>query len=158
MLSLRIISGADLLVPCAHVKYPISICRNRVGLTAGGIELFYLFLVHFVDPKGNSGGFPQGKPATTESRYPTLNINYKVHAGSFPVSVTHRTLIMDYMILNVRTVRDRCYVGVYNTGVGHTDKESAQHFDSDKLSPNFLALLTGFEPRIFRSRVRRSTK
>ena len=40
---------------------------------------------------GNSGCFPQGKPATTESRCPTL-IDYKVHAGSFRVSVLWRGL------------------------------------------------------------------
>ena len=37
-------------------------------------------------PWGVGVAFPQGKPAATESRYPIL-INYKVHAGSFPVSV-----------------------------------------------------------------------
>ena len=37
-------------------------------------------------------------------------------------------------------------------GVGHTD-ESAQHFDSKKLSQIFLVLQTGFEPLIFGSRV-----
>ena len=31
---------------------------------------------------GNSGRFPQGKPAATVSRYPTL-IDDKVHAGSY---------------------------------------------------------------------------
>ena len=39
----------------------------------------------------NLGSFPQGKPAATVPRYQTL-INYKVHAGSFRVSVIHRTL------------------------------------------------------------------
>ena len=52
-------------------------------------------VVHFVVSTGidpmlypmrNSGCFPQGKPAATESRYPTL-INHKVHAGSFLVSM-----------------------------------------------------------------------
>ena len=49
-LSLRVNSCADLFVPdpsfmctartqiCAHVKNPISICRKRVGITAGGME------------------------------------------------------------------------------------------------------------------------
>ena len=39
---------------------------------------------------GNSGRFSQGKPAATESRYPPSN--HKVHAGSFRVSMIHRTL------------------------------------------------------------------
>ena len=38
-------------------------------------------------------------------------------------------------------------------GVGHTDNESAQHFDSEKLSQMFLVLWTGFEPLVFGSRV-----
>ena len=33
-----------------------------------------------------------------------------------------------------------------HTGVGHTDNESAQHFDSDKLAHIFLVLRTGFKP------------
>ena len=33
----------------------------------------FLYFLHFVVPMGiNSGSFPQGKPAATESRYPTL--------------------------------------------------------------------------------------
>ena len=42
-------------------------------------------------PMGNSGRFPQGKPAATEPRYPTL-INHEVHAGSFFVSGIHQSL------------------------------------------------------------------
>ena len=37
-----------------------------------------------------------------------------------------------------------------HTGVGHTD-ESAQHFDSEKLSKFCLVLRTGFEPSTFGS-------
>ena len=36
---------------------------------------------------GNSGCSPRGKPAATESRYPTT-----VHGGCFSVSIIHRTL------------------------------------------------------------------
>ena len=50
---------------------------------------------------GNSGHFPQGKPAATESRYPNLS-NYKVHAESFRVSITHRTLTWTTGPLNLR--------------------------------------------------------
>ena len=49
-----------------------------------------LYCVHFVVPNGNVphgkfGGrfFPKGKPAAAESRYPTLIIYNKVHAGVF---------------------------------------------------------------------------
>ena len=75
---------------------------------------------------GNSGRFPQGKPAATESRYPNL-INYKAHAGSFPVSGTNPlNSDMNYRIFNVRT---QFFCVRINTGVGHTtDSESAQHF------------------------------
>ena len=61
---------------------------------------------------------------------------------------------MDYRICNMRTWSFLC-VSIH-TGVGHTDNESAQHFDSEKLSQIRLVLLTGFEPRVFGSRVRRS--
>ena len=43
-------------------------------------------------PMGNLGRFPQEKPAATVSCFPPL-INYKVHAGSFRVSVIYQTLI-----------------------------------------------------------------
>ena len=63
-----------------------------------GIQRYFLFFIFctllsqlaFCPPVGNSGRFRQGKPAATESRYPTL-INDKVHAGYFRVSVIHRT-------------------------------------------------------------------
>ena len=80
-----------------------------------------------------------------EQRYPVLQLaspwydhrgwlgvknNYlsilHVHAGSFRVSVIHRTLHTDYMIFNVRTwsfLRVRIH-----TEVGHTDHESAHYF------------------------------
>ena len=35
-----------------------------------------------ISATGNSGRFPQGKPAATESRYPTL-INDQMYAGVF---------------------------------------------------------------------------
>ena len=47
------------------------------ALTVGMSYLFILYFVHFVvpmgsSPMGNSGRFPQGNPAATESRYPAL--------------------------------------------------------------------------------------
>ena len=58
---------------------------------------------------GNSGRFPQGKPAATESRYPAL-INYKVRAGYFRVSVINETLT--WTIGSLTCVRDRSYACV----------------------------------------------
>ena len=48
----------------------------------------------------------------------------------------------DYRIVNVRTF---LCVRIH-TGVGHTDNESAQHFDSEKLSQFMFVLRTEFEP------------
>ena len=81
-----------------------------------GAALCFLYFVHFVVPMGissmrNLGCFPQGKPAATESRYPTL-INYKVHAGSFRVSIIHQTLT--WTTGSVMCVRDH-YAWVYTT-------------------------------------------
>ena len=48
-----------------------------------------LYCPNDFSPVGNSGGFPRGKPAATESQYlakPTA------HAGCFSVSIIHRTL------------------------------------------------------------------
>ena len=58
--------------------------------------VFEFFLIHFVVrmgpfPMGNSRCFSQEKLPATESRYPTLVINYEVHVGSFRVFVIHRT-------------------------------------------------------------------
>ena len=61
---------------------------------------------------------------------------------------------MDYRIFHVCMWSFLCMR--MHTGVGHTDSESAQHFDSEKLSQIFLVLLTGFEPWVIRSWVRRS--
>ena len=63
------------------------------------------------------------------------------------------------MICNVRTWLFLC-LHIYTHGglYGHTDNESAQNiFDLEKLSIFFLELLTGFEPQVFGSRVRRSS-
>ena len=94
---------------------------------------------------GNSVRFPQRKPAAAESCYPTLLINYKVHAGSFRVSVIHRDLT--WTTGSLTCVRNHSYACVFTRGVGHSDNVSAHHFDLEKLSQFFLVLLTGFEPR-----------
>ena len=69
--------------------------KSRVlSSSSSSIHFCILYFAHFVvpmeiSPMGNLGYFPQGKPAATESCYPTL-INYKVHAGSFRVSKSRR--------------------------------------------------------------------
>ena len=65
---------------------------------------------------------------------------------------------MEYRIFNVRTWL--CLCERVDTGVvGHSDSESAQLVDSEKLSNICLVPLTvpGFELRVFGSRIRRST-
>ena len=65
---------------------------------------------------GNPGQFAQGMPAATESRYPSLVINYKVHAGSLRGSVIHRTLT--WTTGSSTCVRDHSYACVYTRGLG----------------------------------------
>ena len=62
----------------------------------------------------------------------------------FRVSVIHRTL---KWIFNVRTFLCVCI----HTGMGHTDNESAQHFDSEKLSQIFIVLRAGFQHLVMQS-------
>ena len=102
---------------------------------------------------GNSGRFPQERPAATASSYPIL-IYYKVHAGSFHVSIIHRTLT--WTTLSLTCLRDPYYACVYAPGVGHTDSESAEHFRLGQFSQMFIVLLTqtGFEPLVFGAGVR----
>ena len=71
--------------------------------------------------------FPQGKPAATVSRYSTL-IDYKVHAGSFRVSVIHRTLKWTTESqFNLRKWSFLC-VHVHTGGGWAHSNESAQRF------------------------------
>ena len=68
--------------------------------------------------------FPQGKQAATESCYPIL-INYKVHAGSFHVSVIHRTMTWTAGCLTC--VHDNSYgsyVCVYTQGWAYQQRVS----------------------------------
>ena len=69
---------------------------------------------------GNSGRFPQGNPAATES-----NNNYKLHAGSVHVFITHLTLTW---ITGSLTYVCGHSCACVRKGVGHTDSESAPHF------------------------------
>ena len=67
--------------------------------------------------------FPQGKPAATVSTL--INYNYKVHAGSFCVSVIHQNLtwMMDYSIFNQHTRSFLC-VHMHNWGWAHWQQAS----------------------------------
>ena len=82
-------------------------------------------------PMGKSGRFPQGKPAAAESRFPTL-INYKVHAGSFSVSIIHRTLT--WTTGSWTWVRDHSCACVYARGLGTPTASQHTIFDSEKLT------------------------
>ena len=86
-----------------------------------------------------------------EQRYPVL----QVYAGSFHVSVIHRTLT--WTTGSLTGVRAHSYAMHIHTGVGHTDSKPVQHFWLGKTPTNFSCAPDGIEPRVFRSRVRRFT-
>ena len=100
--------------------------------------------------RGNLGHFSQGKPAATESHYPIL-MNYKVHAGSYHVSVIHQSLT--WTAESLRCVRDHSYACVYTRELGTPTVSQHSIFDSEKVSQIFLVLLTGFDSQVFGSRV-----
>ena len=121
--------------------------------------LFFVFL-HFVvpmriDPMGNPGRFTQRKPAATESRYPSLR------AGSFRLSIIHRTLTWTWTTRSLTCVRDHSYACVYTRGLGTPIANQHNAFDSEKLSQFIVSCApdtqAGFEPPIFESRIRHST-
>ena len=99
---------------------------------------------------GESGQFPQRRPAATVSRYPTL-INYKVHAGSFHVPIIHRT--MTWTTGSLACVPDHSCACVYTLGLGTLAMTQHNIFWLGKTHNNFLVVLMGFESRVFRSRV-----
>ena len=72
-------------------------------------------------PWENSGRFPQGKPAATESRYLTL-INYKVHAGSFSCFHNPPNSDMDYTRSST-CARDHSYACAYTRGVAWAHRQ-----------------------------------
>ena len=112
-----------------------------------------------ISPMAKSGHLPQGKPAATESRYPTLITgNYQVHAGSFRISIIHR--IPTWTTGSLTCVCDYLLCVRIHTGVGHTDSESAQHFWLEKTLTIFFVCSwpqTGFEHRVLGSGIGRST-
>ena len=68
-------------------------------------------------------------------------INYKVPAGSFRVSVIHRTLI--WTAGSLTCLRDHSYTHVYTRGLGIATTSQYIIVDTEKLSQLFLVLLTG---------------
>ena len=79
------------------VAYLLSLSVDKAlrwTCAVGGAIILYTLLSQMeLFPWEIRVAFPLRKPAAkTESRYPTL-INYKEHAGYFPVSIIHRTLI-----------------------------------------------------------------
>ena len=86
-----------------------------------GLIGFLKIDIHFIIPFGKFGPRYLGKAAAAARAALVL----QVHAGSFPVSVIHRTLT--WTTGSVSCVRDHSYVCVNTRGLGHTDGESA-HF------------------------------
>ena len=115
-----------------------STCVHQVGLPSACISqtesvIYSLCCPNWFFPMENLGRFSQGKPAATDSRHPTL-INFRVHAGSFRVSIIHRAVTWTTGPLTC--VRDHSCACVYTLGVGHTVSESAQHFGLGKSLTN----------------------
>ena len=81
-------------------------------------------------------------------------MNHKVHAGSFYVSVIHRTLT--WTTGSLTCIHGHSYACVYLRGLG-IPTVSQHMFYSEKLSQMFHELRTGFEPQVFWSGVRCST-
>ena len=116
--------------------------KNAKSQAYRGINLrftwiyIYLFLYTLLSLLGNLDCLSWVRlQQLQEHHYPVP----QVHAGSFCVSVIHRTH-MDYRIFNMWTWS---FLSMHiHTGVGHTDK-SAQHFWL-KNSQVFLVLLVGF--------------
>ena len=144
---------------CLALQVALSKPATWVDLCRLMICLFFVFVCCTLDcPSGEFshekfGSLSPRKVSCNRVALPTL-INYDMHAGSFRVSINVPNYDMDYRIFYVHTWSFACER--IHTGVGHTDSESAQHFDSKKLTL-FLVRLTGFEPRVFGSRVPRST-
>ena len=84
-------------------------------------------------------------------------INYKVHAGPFRVSANHRALT--WITGSLTCARDHSYACENTPRVGHTHPQrvTTTFLTRKKISLFFfIVLLTGFEPRVFGSRVGRS--
>ena len=94
-------------------------------------DCFYYFLLHFIISFGKFGPTWVRLQQPQEQHYPAL----QVHAGSVHVSIIHQTLT--WTAGSLSCICGHFYACIY-TGVGHTNSESAQHVDPEKLSPIFL--------------------
>ena len=106
---------------------------NNLGVAdmACSVVVFCLdFLLHtLLSLSGNSGRLTWVRlQQPREQRYPAL----QVHAGSFRVSVIHRTLTWTPGCLT--SVRDHSYACVYTRGLGTPSTSQHNIFDSEKLS------------------------
>ena len=93
----------------------VSVCRGCVLFSTESVKRYFVLCqLSQWDFSNSAGRFPQEKPAATESRYPTLS-NFNVHAGSFRVSIIHRTLRTTG---SLTCVRDHFHACVYTRGLG----------------------------------------
>ena len=67
------------------------------------INFLQLYCPNGISPMGNSGCFPRGKPAATESRYQTYGANWVFGCFHNPLNSD-----MDYRIFNVRIYVNEC--------------------------------------------------
>ena len=86
--------------------------------------MFTFYFIRFIIPFGKFAPPYLGK-ATAAARA-ALPPNLQVHAGSFRVTVFHRTLT--WTTGSLPCVLDHSYACVYTRGVGHTVSESTQPF------------------------------
>ena len=143
---------------------PQECCGNYVYYYYS-IVLMGAFISIFSKLTQSATGLKVVKPAGN-GRYITLLFTFtvqkymyppvrKVHGGSFRVSVIHRILTWTTGFLTCG--RHHSSVCVYTLGLGTPTASQHSIFDSEQFSQSFLVLLTGLEPRVFITRVRRST-
>ena len=119
------------------------------------ISMTYIF---FFTLCCHSGNFSHGKFGSLSPKKASCNRlvlpnhnTYKVHAGSFRVSVIYGTLTWTAGALTC--VRDHHYACIDSRGMDTPTMSQYNIFYLEKLSQIFLVLLRGFEPQVFGSRV-----
>ena len=129
---------------------PQSIHLCHLGYVFKNKNLYFILFhfIHFNIPFGKLGSPYLGKTtAAEEQRYYAV---LQVYAGSFRVSLVHRTQTL-YRAHGIILMR------AYTHGDWAHRQRVSTSFDSEKPLYIFLVIMTGFEPRVFGSRVRRST-
>ena len=125
------------------------------GIRINTMIFYFIFLYTLLALSGKSGHLIRVRlQQLQEQRYSVL----QVYAGSVSskTSVIHRTLT--WTAGYSTCVRDHSYECMrIHTGLGTPTTSQHYIFDSKKLSHFFIVLLAGFEPRVFGSRLRRST-